>query len=570
MSGSSKAKTKKSVGLSVKILIPLAMVAFFFIATMVVTQVKVKQVESEIAVMQNEEIVAMQSVANLRYAIMTTLEIYTEISASTDASQLSRIEEVAAAVQTNVDTLNALEPDLSDTWNGIADTYETVHAMGEKMAMTYIEKGTAEGNAVLAEFFPIAGGLVYSMDDISVSMKEQVDASMSKCVNNVAMLSKISLMLSLISVVLILWLVTIVVTQVVKPIRTINTRIRKLADHDLTVEELKTKQNDEIGELAKSYNSLRASLSGIMNSLNGSTGNLDGLSAKMVGQSDIIVNNMHEITDSINRVVESAGEQEDDIASSISEVERLQEIARQNQETSDNLTKASTQISVASKEGNQVVDGLYAVTKESEHAFEQIFDSINQIKNSTEKIGEASGLIESIASQTNLLSLNASIEAARAGEMGKGFAVVADEIRKLSEESAQSVNEINKMLQELQVNVNNANNQSESVKSAVERQVSGVEDTRGKYADILQNLEIIDEEIKSLGNVSKLMTASCEKVSGAMGHLSTTAQSNASATSETNAIVEEILAMIEEIATGSSDIKTQSGELLDIVKTYQV
>lgn len=568
MRGSSEAK--KSRGLNVKIVIPLAIVAIFSIVTMVVTQVKVKQVQSEIVVMQDEGIQSMLAVANLRYAIMTTLEIYTEVSASTDASQLVRIDEVAAAIQTNVDILNTLEPAMSDTWNGIATTYESVLSMGEAMTQTYIAQGTATGNAALGEFFPVAGGLVYSMDDISVQMKEKVNASMAACVADVEMLSTISLILSLVSVVLILWLATIVVTQVVKPIRIINTRIRRLADHDLTAEEIKTKQKDEIGELAKSYNILRTSLSDIMNSLNGSTDNLDGLSSKMVGQSDIIVSNMHEITDSINRVVVSAGEQEVDIASSISEVEGLQSIARQNQETSDNLTKASTQISVASKEGNQVVDGLYAVTKESEHAFDQIFESINQIKNSTEKIGEASGLIESIASQTNLLSLNASIEAARAGEMGKGFAVVADEIRKLSEESARSVSEINKMLQELQVNVDNANKQSESVKSAVERQVSGVEDTRGKYSDILENLEIIDEEIKSLGNVSKMMTASCEKVSEAMGNLSSTAQSNADATSATNAVVEEVLAMVEEIAAGSNDIKSQSKELLEIVKTYQL
>jgi methyl-accepting chemotaxis protein len=290
----------------------------------------------------------------------------------------------------------------------------------------------------------------------------------------------------------------------------------------------------------------------------------------MSDQTETIVKNVHDITGAVNHVAETAGEQAADISNSITEIEGLQSIARQNEEASGNLSRASEQISAASKAGNKVVDDLYAVTKESEHAFEEIFDSINKIKGSTAKIGQSSEMIQSIASQTNLLSLNASIEAARAGDMGRGFAVVADEIRKLSEESANSANEINQMLQELQANVDNANQQSESVKAAVERQVLGVEDTRSKYNDIADNLGIIDKEIQSLGAVSKSMTTSCENVSVAMDRLSSAAETNAAASEETNASIEEVLAMIQEISQGSSDIKGQSDELVNIVRQYKL
>ena len=97
-----------------------------------------------------------------------------------------------------------------------------------------------------------------------------------------------------------------------------------------------------------------------------------------------------------------------------------------------------------------------------------------------------------------------------------------------------------------------ANQQSDSVKEAVNRQVQGVDDARTKYQDISDNLEIIEKEVKSLGEVSRSMTDSCEKVGTAMERLSEAAQTNAAATEETNASIQEVLALVNVISNGSS------------------
>lgn len=127
------------------------------------------------------------------------------------------------------------------------------------------------------------------------------------------------------------------------------------------------------------------------------------------------------------------------------------------------------------------------MAKSGQNAISMV-EELNNKKNDTSEILE---FIKGIATQTNLLGLNAAIEAARAGESGRGFAVVAGQVRKLSDQSQEAVKNIEKILDEMNNSVNEINNTIGSVGAISEEQAASTE-------EILSRIETLNETIKNL------------------------------------------------------------------------
>lgn len=557
-------------GIKAKILVPIIIAIVVIVATSGFSIISINNMRNSIARIKNRTVKEMEVIQELRYTVLHTAEILTDVSATHDGEGFEEAAEFRDDVYALTDQLKALDPDQNAVWNDILGQYEGFYDLCVKMANAYIYEGLDAGNELMEQVDPVTEELSELVDGMTLDVEKTMEEEIEKVSSASGVVAGVVVGSSIIYAVLMIYIAFVVIRQMVVPVTRISESLQTLAAKDLTVGELHSSQRDEIGGLVHAYNELRASLIEIMTSMEKSTGELEELSTAMALQSKDIMTNMSDITKAVNNVSELASNQASDIESSLSELDSLQQIAEQNAETSDQLSEASDRISAASSEGNKVLDSLYTISRESEEAFGFIFDSIDRIKDSTAKIGEASSMIENIAEQTNLLSLNASIEAARAGEAGKGFAVVADEIRSLSDESARSVNEINRMIHELQENVEKANKQSQIVRGSVEKQMNGVEDTRKSYGEIARNLELINDEITKLGKLSGDMTVSCNTVGGAMRNISKAAEENAANSEETTASIEEALSMTEGIAADSGKIKDGTDVLQNMVSKYKL
>lgn len=227
------------------------------------------------------------------------------------------------------------------------------------------------------------------------------------------------------------------------------------------------------------------------------------------------------------------------------------------------VSKESTSILIAAadKLGN-VSSQMQAIGKTAENSL----NAINNLEESIESINSFLVSITDIASQTNLLALNASIEAARAGEHGKGFAVVADEIKKLAEDSTNTVQLINKIIENIKVKVSEVTSAAESGNDAVSIGTQMGHEVNDSFNNIKASFKTIDDyiekELEMVNNTKSIF----EKVRTESENIASISEENSAATEEMFATFENQNASIEKLYEHIKKIQASSENLTKIAK----
>ena len=155
-------------------------------------------------------------------------------------------------------------------------------------------------------------------------------------------------------------------------------------------------------------------------------------------------------------------------------------------------------------------------------------------------------LISDIASQTNLLSLNASIEAARAGEQGRGFAIVADEVRKLAEQSRQSADQIEEIVRKLIENSNNSVEAMNVVMDEIRVQHDKLNQTKDVFGHLKLEISNVSNAVDGITTEMTVIDQAKNRVYDNLENLSAISEENAAATQETSATMEELSELVND------------------------
>lgn len=465
----------------------------------------------------------------------------------------------------------AMDDNLRSTGIALGDSVpldeEAIRLLLDMKHATYSELYHFEGMERLSGYAPIFENHDANGEIIAISV---IDFDGSIVADRTWEVVKNGILISLIPMFIASLITLYLIRRKTKPISALIGHAKEIADGNLAIEDVVVTSNDEVGDLARTLNTMTSNLRNMI-------GTVQATSIQLTQNSLDTTESLNEMQIAIQQIALNMSETSNSISNGTINAEHasaiLESLANDlldSKEKAELSVQNSHQTMQIADDGQQSVNRINDDMERIRTASIESGATIENLIESTTKIQNITNSISGIASQTNLLALNASIEAARAGEHGKGFAVVAEEVRKLAEQSNKEVLEVGKLVQDLTESIHQVVSSTSESTKLVE---SGTETVAETATSLNRISKAVSKTVKEIGMISELTTAEAEssgRIVELINELTQSIHSIEDMTNNISAATEQTSASIDVVATRSKEMSQMAQDLEEIVYKFKL
>ena len=361
------------------------------------------------------------------------------------------------------------------------------------------------------------------------------------------------------------------IKPIVTTIKGLSAELEKFSNGELDIhcKVPKINKNDELGILADSVNNLAFKFGEIIRSVQEQSGILSEESEKLVQIADVSAGSIESISQAIDDVARGAEEQATDMTNTmgniqelsatldtvLSQVEKLSGVASGLKDYSDNTKGAMKELVSVNEKAKSSVHSMVVQTNETIKAMKEIDVILESIQD--------------IASQTNLLSLNASIEAARAGGAGKGFAVVAGEVKKLADDCVNASKQISGIVKNISDEMEKSGALVRELEENADSQLAKLSGANDSVDNIIDGIFAVSGEITEINAEIKSLDSVKAGIGSAIENLSAISEENAASSEEVASSVTDVSSSVKNLSEVAEGISSSATALKDSISLFE-
>lgn len=415
-----------------------------------------------------------------------------------------------------------------------------------------------------------ADAVVKIMDDFIVFTNQEISEKVNETNESIATMQRIIALLDISIFLILIFSATILGKKIGSVFGNVAKIAEEIAEGNLAPKSVKYQYNDEIGDLIGSFNVMVSKLRNLIQQVAMATEQVSAASQQLNASTEETARSVTYTAEIASNVAGDTFKQEEGVQHTTKVTQEMSVTIGNIVDSVMAVSSNSAQTAQVAKEGGSAVLGAVNQMAMINDVVTKSAQNIEQLNQSSTRIGEIISVIRQIADQTNLLALNAAIEAARAGESGRGFAVVADEVRKLAEQSHRASEEIALIIQDIQKETLNAITIMDQGTQEVHKGTAVISNTGDQFKNIVMLVEGLNSQIQSISTAADTLNVASGTMVDSVTNIREITHNTSTNIQTISSTSEEQSATMEEIASASIDLTNLAEKLRETVSQFKL